>query len=290
MKITVVGCGNAFSNHNFNQSFLLEENGEKFLVDCGGRVPMALAYHGIPLKTIDAIYVSHAHGDHCGGLEEFAFQRYDWMNRPTHFSQGKYAPKLYANNILMKELWEHTLSGGLKSMEGFDATLETFFDVRAIEPNQSFEWQGWKFDLIQQIHIMTGTMVMSTFGLFVSKPGSKSVYFTTDCQYFQPKQIRVFYDKADLIFQDCECTGVDTKNKLFKFGSGVHASAAELFGWPSANATVMGAESRKKIWFSHYQDFVMDDVDFFNNPCDWNALAIEEGFQGFLKIGQVFEV
>jgi hypothetical protein len=34
----------------------------------------------------------------------------------------------------------------------------------------------------------------------------------------------------------------------------------------------------------------MDDVDFFNNPCDWNALAIEEGFQGFLKIGQVFEV
>ena len=289
MKLTVVGCGNQSSFRNYNQSFLLEENSNKFLVDCGSRIPIALHDQKIDHKSIDGYYISHAHSDHCGGLEELGLLRYDWKNHPRHYSEGKYAAKLYANKILLDELWNYTLRGGMETMEGFDATLETFYETHPIEPNKPFYWEGWNFSLVQQIHIMSGSVIKNTFGLFLSKEDHKKVFITTDCQYFQPKQVREFYNAADIIFQDCECTGVDTTKKEYRFCSGVHASYAELAGYPSANATVMSQDIKKKIWLSHYQDFVLDDKDSFGQDCDWDALALEDGFAGFLKVGQTFE-
>jgi ribonuclease BN (tRNA processing enzyme) len=39
MKITVIGAGNAFSEENFNQSFLVQEGDRTMLIDCGYQVP-----------------------------------------------------------------------------------------------------------------------------------------------------------------------------------------------------------------------------------------------------------
>lgn len=289
MKLRILGCGNAFSDVNFNQCFLIEENGKKFLIDYGYQAPHALKAAGVSVKDIDAVYISHQHADHIGGLEQMAFLRYDWVNHPTHYSQGKYAPKLIANKNLMKDLWEHSLQGGLRSMEGFDASLETFFETMAIEPNQTFRWEGMTFSLVQQIHVMTGSVIMNTFGLFIETKDGKKVYCTTDSQHCSPKQVEVFYRKADVIFQDCECLGVDTLKKEYKFGSGVHANYAQLAGYPSANSIRLSDDVRAKMWLSHYQDFVNGGVDGFGNPCDWQALAKADGFQGFLHVGQEFE-
>ncbi len=82
MKVTCIGCGNAFSKLLFNQSFLLEEDGRKLLIDCGSKIPMALYHHNIDVTEIDDIYISHLHADHIGGLEEMAFGRYDWAMNP----------------------------------------------------------------------------------------------------------------------------------------------------------------------------------------------------------------
>ena len=292
MEIKVIGCGNAFSYKNYNQSFLLEEDGRRMLIDCGTRVPIALHDLGIDIKSIDDIYVSHQHSDHCGGLEEMAFLRYDWANHPISHKEGPvpYAPKLIANEKLLKDLWNTSLSGGLKSMEGFDATLDTYFIPKPIKANQTFIWQNWACSLIQQIHVMTGSVVMNTFGLFMKKEGHPSVFFTTDSQYFQPEQVRYFYDSADLVFQDCELTGVDALHKTLKFKSGVHASYAQLAGWESVNAYKLGAKTKGKLYLSHYQDYKNDGKDFFGNYVNWDALAKEDGFAGFISVGQTFEV
>jgi ribonuclease BN (tRNA processing enzyme) len=69
MKITVVGCGHAFSKINYNQSFLLEEKGRRMILDFGAKIPLALDNLDIDIDTIDDVYVSHLHGDHIGGLE-----------------------------------------------------------------------------------------------------------------------------------------------------------------------------------------------------------------------------
>jgi ribonuclease BN (tRNA processing enzyme) len=283
MKIKILGCGNAFSMMNFNQQFLLEENGRKMLIDCGWATPYALEVAKIPVKEINDIYISHLHADHIGGLEYMAFTRYDWMSRPQKWdgTMNHYAPRLIGNEVLLKDLWDKSLRGGLESMEGFVSTLETFFEPVAIKPNHPFMWQGWQVDLIQQIHIMTGSSMAWTFGIILSKPEHKTVYFTTDSQHCSPRQMETWYKKADIIFQDCEC---------LPFMSGVHANYMQLAGYPEANSVVLSADIKKKMWLSHYQDFVTQGKDFFGKDKDWDALAEKDGFAGFVKLGQEFEV
>lgn len=292
MKVKVIGCGNFNSKINYNQAFLISEDGRNMLFDCGNRIPMALYNAKIPVTKIDDIYISHPHGDHIGGLEEIAFERFDWAGRSVLASERKScpAPTLIANAELMKNLWDKSLCGGLESMEGFDANLATYFNLRPIHPNEIWDWQGWKCKLIQQVHIMTGSVIASTFGLFMSKAGYPSVYFTADSQHCSPKQVEIFYKEAGIIFQDTECFGVDTKNRKFVMGSGVHANYAQLAGWASANATVLNKEIRNKMLLSHYQDFVSINKDYLGNYCDWEKMAQEDGFHGFVKVGMVIEI
>jgi len=291
MEIKVIGCGSAFSNVNYNQSFLLSENGETLLLDCGFRTPQAFFHHKIDPRSIDNIYISHSHADHIGGLEFMAFSRYDWMKMPRHYEESENSPPtLIANEELMKELWNESLQGGLKSMEGFDAEINTFFKTKPIASNETFRWQGWKCELIQQIHVMTGTMFMNTFGLFLSKEGHKSIYFTTDSQHCSPRQIEIFYRNANIIFQDCECIGIDTKKKEYKFGGMVHASYAQLAGYPSANSIQLPADIKAKMVLSHYQDFVNEKKDFYGNDCDWDKLAKDDGFLEFAKVGKIYKI
>lgn len=294
MKITVVGCGHADSFINYNTAFLLEENSRRMLLDCGAYIPLALKNIGIDRSTINDIYISHQHGDHCGGLENIAFARYDWIKRPIRYDDPNrlkdYAPRLICHETLMKDLWEHNLSGALDSFEGFDATLETCFEPYPIRSKEKFTWQGWEVSLVQQIHIMTDSVVKFAFGLFFSKEGHKKVFFTTDAQYFQPEQVKIFYDKADIIFQDCECIGCNTATKEMLFKSGVHANYGQLAGWDNVNAYRLPSDTKKKLWLTHYQDFVSMGKDFFGNSCDWDKLAEEDGFAGFVNVSQTFEI
>src|ERR1043165_504706 len=69
MRLTVVGCGDAFgSGGRFNTCFHLETAGKTFLIDCGASTQVALNAHRIEPNTIDAVILSHLHGDHFGGI------------------------------------------------------------------------------------------------------------------------------------------------------------------------------------------------------------------------------
>ncbi|HTQ81679.1 MAG TPA: MBL fold metallo-hydrolase [Pseudolabrys sp.] len=69
MRLTVIGSGDAFgSGGRSNTCFLLETAKAVMLVDCGASAMPALKAHGIDLNRIDAIVLSHLHGDHYGAL------------------------------------------------------------------------------------------------------------------------------------------------------------------------------------------------------------------------------
>jgi ribonuclease BN (tRNA processing enzyme) len=69
MRLTVIGSGDAFgSGGRFNTCFHVATGQRTILIDCGATTHVALRVHGLDPNTIDAIILSHLHGDHFGGI------------------------------------------------------------------------------------------------------------------------------------------------------------------------------------------------------------------------------
>lgn len=69
MKLNIVGSGDAFgSGGRCNTCFWLDTAGGTLLVDFGASALPALKARGLDPNRIDAIVLSHLHGDHFGGL------------------------------------------------------------------------------------------------------------------------------------------------------------------------------------------------------------------------------
>ncbi len=69
MKLTIIGCSDAFSSGGrYHSCYLLDTSKGRLMIDCGANSPLALKRAGIALSSIDAIAISHCHGDHFGGV------------------------------------------------------------------------------------------------------------------------------------------------------------------------------------------------------------------------------
>ena len=71
MAVTVrfVGSGDSFgSGGRFQTCILVDGPGSRFAIDFGTSSLIALAQQGIDHNSIDAILLTHLHGDHCGGV------------------------------------------------------------------------------------------------------------------------------------------------------------------------------------------------------------------------------
>ena len=71
MPVTVrfVGSGDSFgSGGRFQTCILVDGPGSRVAIDFGASSLIALAQQGIAHNSIDAILLTHLHGDHCGGV------------------------------------------------------------------------------------------------------------------------------------------------------------------------------------------------------------------------------
>jgi ribonuclease BN (tRNA processing enzyme) len=69
MKLTIVGCGDAFgSGGRANTCFWLETAKSTLVVDFGASTLPALKAFALDLNRIEGVVLSHLHGDHFGGL------------------------------------------------------------------------------------------------------------------------------------------------------------------------------------------------------------------------------
>ena len=69
VTVRFVGSGDAFgSGGRLQTCFLVDAPGVRFLIDCGSSSMVGLAAQGVSPDSIDAIVLTHFHGDHCGGV------------------------------------------------------------------------------------------------------------------------------------------------------------------------------------------------------------------------------
>jgi ribonuclease BN (tRNA processing enzyme) len=69
MKLTVVGCGDAFgSGGRLQTCYHLDTGRERLLLDCGATSIIGLNRLGLEANAIATIVISHLHGDHFAGL------------------------------------------------------------------------------------------------------------------------------------------------------------------------------------------------------------------------------
>lgn len=252
MKCIFLGSGSAFTvgANNFHSNILLiSDRGTKLLIDCGSDIRFSLYLAGYSYTDITDIYISHLHADHAGGLE--------YIGLNTIFDPQCKRPRLYLSNDLASEVWDRTLSGGMRSVSGQILELESFFEVYKIDLHGHFYWEDIKFNLIKVIHVDNGFFVIPSYGLFFEVDGVR-VFVTTDARICQGEEAKL-YEQADIIFQDCETS---------PFPSTVHAHYSELLQLP--------AHIRRKMWLYHYQPGALPDAE-------------KDGFQGFVKRGQMFD-
>jgi len=257
MKIKFIGVGSAFTTPEYYQSNMLitAANGKQLLLDCGTDVRFSLSEGNIqyedPAACVDAVYISHLHSDHIGGME--------WMAFRTYFDPNRKRPKLFMENNLMHDLWNYSLKGGLGCIEGKGMHLTDYFDCRPAHENGDFCWEGIRFLLVRMPHVITGYKNFYSYGLLIQDADKKgpAAFITTDTQ-FTPHTIDMISKKAEVIFHDCETS---------PFKSIVHAHYDDLCTLPS--------ELKKKMWLYHYQP---------HPTCQANS----DGFAGFVKKGQEF--
>lgn len=72
MRLTFLGSGDAFgSGARLQTCLLVETGGHRLLVDCGATSMVALNRQGVDPASVEAVLITHLHGDHFGGLPFF---------------------------------------------------------------------------------------------------------------------------------------------------------------------------------------------------------------------------
>jgi len=252
MKVKFIGVGDQFSSHDqYHSNMVITANsGAKILVDCGSDVKYSLIESKINPTDIDAVYISHLHADHIGGLE--------WLALSTYFDEEKKRLKLFCEEKLQSILWNNSLKGGLECLGNKCMDLSDYFDCHSVVEGGCFDWHGIQFQLVKMPHVMGGGCNIYSYGLLAVTANKKSSLFISTDTQFQPDLIESIAKKVSLIFHDCETSAVK---------SAVHAHYEQLLTLP--------ASVKNKMWLYHYQR-------------DSKYRPHQDDFLGFVVKGQEF--
>jgi ribonuclease BN (tRNA processing enzyme) len=188
MKIVVLGSGTSVPHRQRSSSgFWVETGDHTLLLDCSASAVHRMAQENLDWANLDAIWISHFHLDHVGGISAFLFGT-------------KYAPE---TQIRTKPLKIFGAKGLRKLLENFDAAN----DYNLFK--QPFPLEIIEIEPLEKFDILTGVQAVAldtphtgeSLAIHLRDGDGKTLVYTSDTGF--DLTLSSFARNVDLLIMEC---------------------------------------------------------------------------------------
>lgn len=233
VKLKVIGCGDAFgSGGRLNTCFYVDAGSTRFLMDCGASSLPGLKQRGIQVDDIDAIVISHFHGDHYGGVP-FVLLDAAVNGRTKKFQIISPVGGQRRIAALLDLLYPGTEVLGKLDMEFLEYNVNEIMDLGS--------WSLQAFDVIHSERALPHGLRIEVAGKVMAYSGDTS---WTDVLF-------ALSERADVFI--CECSFLDLKVKGHMHYLELESRLAEF--------------SCKRMLLTHFDQQMLDRLDEIKVEC-----------------------